>query len=287
MGKVSRFRWNGPRHLTCTLLIMKSRTTICLLAAAGVMGTLASASAGVSLTPAAGFDISWDGNDGDNFDPTPPPEGALVPGNLGLATNGVTPISSSDLGPELGIGFHVAANLNDGFYGNSNSWIGGDANAFSVAFAGLDFGGTFAIESFAFGRDNGNGAIDDSTAGTDACGGQCDDRWTGIYVLQVTTDAVVNGDSAWTDVATLDYMSSDDAVVGGDFTGFIRHEYGVSLEGGGPIVATGLRLVVPLTGLGGGTAIDEIEVYGSVIPEPSSATLALLAGVLGLIRRRR
>jgi len=42
--------------------------------------------------------------------------------------------------------------------------------------------------------------------------------------------------------------------------------------------ATGIRVLVPASGLGGGgTAIDELEVYGSPIPEPTSAVLALLA----------
>jgi len=134
----------------------------------------------------------------------------------------------------------------------------------------------------AWGRDNGSGAFDDSSPGGDCCGGQVDDRFAGLYTLQFTA----NGGTDWTTVGTLDYGANDDVVPGGDFTGYFRHEYGVSTDSGGPIVANGIRLLVPGIGLGGGTDIDEIEVYGSVIPEPSSAVLLGL-GVLGFLLRRR
>ncbi|MHC5112455.1 MAG: lamin tail domain-containing protein, partial [Planctomycetota bacterium] len=216
-----------------------------------------------------GFTIHWNGNDGDNFDPTSPPGGAIVPDNAALATNGAVSFSSSDLGPELGIGFHVVANLNDGFYGNSNSWIGGDANPFApVAFAGVAFNNSVPIKRIAWGRDNGNGQFDDSESGTDACGGQCDDRSTGTYRLQYTTVASPDegtadtGDAAtgWATIGSLGYNSSQDTMPGGGFTSYLRHEYDVRLDAG-PINATGIRIVVPSTGLGGGTGIDEIEVY--------------------------
>jgi hypothetical protein len=46
---------------------------------------------------------------------------------------------------------------------------------------------------------------------------------------------------------------------------------------------------VPGTGIGGqGTAIDEIEIYGTAVPEPSAAISALAGlGVLALRRRRK
>ena len=51
---------------------------------------------------------------------------------------------------------------------------------------------------------------------------------------------------------------------------------------------TGVRVLVPASGLGGGgTAIDELEVYGSPIPEPTSAVLALLAAIGMLAGGRR
>lgn len=224
------------------------------------------------ITPAPGFAASWDGNDGEFFDPTPPPAGALVPDNLALASNGAVPFSSSDLGPELGIGFHVAANLNDGIYGNANSWISASADPGPKAFVGINLGAPTALAGIAWGRDNGNGAFDDSDPGTDCCGGQVDDRSVGVYTLQFTSvpnpDATTP-DGAWTTIADFLYLGDQektDNEPGGLFTEWLRHEYGIAQESGAPIVATGVRILVPVSGLGGGTAIDEIELYGATAP---------------------
>jgi hypothetical protein len=154
----------------------------------------------------------------------------------------------------------MAANLNDGTYGNANSWIGASGVA-EPWFAAVDLGGPLEITRIAWGRDNGNGAFDDSASGSDCCGGQVEDRSAGVYELQITTDDNPGPGSTWTTLATLDYKGSDDLIPGGDFTSHFRHEYEVSIEGGDPITATGVRVLVPATGIGGGTAIDEIEVY--------------------------
>jgi len=208
------------------------------------------------LTPSPGFGLTWDGNNGANFNENDP---ANVPDNLALASRGSAPFSSSDLGPQLSIPFHVADNLNDGLYGNANSWIGGDNNPFApVAFAGVRLAKPTAIGRVAWGRDNGNMV-------TDACGGQCTDRSTGTYTLQFTsvsnpdanTADTGNAATGWQTIGTANYRVSDET-----FTTYLRHEYGVSSANGG-IVASGFRLLVPSTGLGGGTAIDEIELYAA------------------------
>ena len=222
----------------------------------------------VVVTPSEGFTIAWDGNDGDGFNPESP---APVPPNLANAV-GAEPFASSDLGPLLGINFHVAANLNDGLYGNSNSWIGGNA---PEPYAAIRLPGLATLTSFAFGRDNGNGAFDDSSAGTDACGGQCDDRSLGIYTIQITRVAFPDasttdtGDAAtgWQTIGTLEYSGSEDTAPGEGFTAHLRHEYEIA-AGANPVQATGFRILVPATGLGGGTAIDEIELYGPAVVDP-------------------
>ena len=102
----------------------------------------------------------------------------------------------------MGIDFHVANNLNDGRYGNSNSWIGGNQDA-PVAFAGIQFPEPVEVASVAWGRDNGNNF-------TDACGGQCTDRSLGTYLIQYTqvaepnenTLATENFETGWATVGT-------------------------------------------------------------------------------------
>ena len=85
-----------------------------------VNGNLAIEQNSVRITNAAGMAIVWDGNDGHFNDPAVT---AAPPSNRALASEGTTPFSSSDLGPVLGVPFHRAVNLNDGLYGNANSWI--------------------------------------------------------------------------------------------------------------------------------------------------------------------
>ncbi|NIP92419.1 MAG: hypothetical protein GWO24_02665, partial [Akkermansiaceae bacterium] len=101
---------------------------------------------------------------------------------------------------------HDIPKLNDGFYGNSNSHINGPVP--SPVFFGIALPEETAISSIAWGRDNGNGAFDDSVPGGDACGGQCDDRSAGSYTLQFTTVAnpdQTTPDGDWTTIAAFNY----------------------------------------------------------------------------------
>lgn len=134
----------------------------------------------VVISAAEGYRIAWNGNDGDFSDAEAPPDGALVPDNLALASRGAVPLTSSDLGPEIGVDFHRVENVNDGYYGNANSWIGGNANPYSpIQFAGVRLDAATAIDKIAWGRDNGNEI-------TDACGGTCTDRSLGVYAIRFT-----------------------------------------------------------------------------------------------------
>ena len=159
----------------------------------------------------------------------------------------------------LGVAPHALAHVTDGAYGNVSSWIGGGATGVDGPFVGVDLGGLHSVERVAFGRSN-------VLAGDTPCGGVCTDRSLGLYVLQSTTvvspDAtlVTTGDAStgWVDIGTLDYQG----VGGSDFAfPHRRHLYEIP-----PVVATGIRLIVPGTGLSEGTAIDEIEVYGVPVP---------------------
>jgi hypothetical protein len=233
----------------------------------------------VVLTPSAGFGIGFNGNNG----PTVPASPAPVPDNLALASHGSIPIGSSALGPELGIAYHQIANINDGFYANNKSWIGGSSD--TAPFIGVVFDGPVEMDSVAWGRDNGDATESGCTAGT------CMDRSSGLYTLQITRLANPDGSTpdtgnpatGWATFSTVDYRVSDPGV----FDPFLRHQFTVS-ENGAPILATGFRIKPPLSGIAGGTAIDEIEVYGRAVPEPSTIVLAGL-GLLGLaiVRRRK
>lgn len=148
------------------------------------------------------------------------------------------------------------ANLNDGLYGNENSWIGETAGSF----AGVALGASASIDRIAFGRDN---------------TGTFGDRAGGAYVLQYTTAASPNAgtpDGSWLTIGNI--WLDGDGLASAD-----RHEYSFA-----PVTATGVRLLVGGVGVASGRAIDELEVYAA-IPEPGTAAL-MLAG-LGLLRRRR
>ena len=148
-------------------------------------------------------------------------------------------------------------NLNDGLYGNDNSWIGETAGSF----AGVAFSASSSIDRIAFGRDN---------------TGMFPDRSGGAYTLQYTTVASPDAstpDGSWLTIGNI--WNEGDSIISAD-----RHEYSFD-----PVTATGVRLLVGGVGVGSGRAIDELEVYAA-IPEPSATAVLMLAG-LGLLRRRR
>src|SRR5688572_3911570 len=106
----------------------------------------------VVLSPATGFAIVWDGNNGGYSSPD---LGAAAPNNDAAAANGVTTFASSSFAPG---GIHDHININDGFYGNSSSWIANFAAdpPETEWFVGLAFGKTVQVASIAWGRDNGD-----------------------------------------------------------------------------------------------------------------------------------
>lgn len=187
--------------------------------------------------------------------------GTMGAGNL-ARRNGATAFAQ-DLIP--GYAIHQVAHLNDGIYGNDNSWIGDSADTY----AGIELKGSFLIDGLAFGSDNTGGY---------------GDRWAGTYTIQYTTSATptaLTPESAWITIGAASYT---------DFyahQGPLRHRYGFEA-----VQATGVRVKM----LGGHTGIiriDELEVYGSpvdtsAVPEPSAAMLFLPAlAVVAFVRRSR
>ncbi|MDA0812607.1 MAG: PEP-CTERM sorting domain-containing protein [Verrucomicrobia bacterium] len=215
------------------------------------------ASAAVTVAPGSSF--TFDGVNG------PLVESGAVPPNLGLSA---TPFAI-DVGHNPP---HSIPGLNDGVYGNANSWIGVTTRAIDLdnngstdvtsTFAALDLVGAspHLITSFAFGRSN--------------RGDEFADRTSGDYFVQLTTLAdpnVSTPDSDWATIGGINISSSD-------FGDTYRHSFTLNA----PASATGIRIVTP----GAGTAIDEIEV--TAVPEPSAAVLALLGCLsFAFLRRRR
>ena len=158
--------------------------------------------------------------------------------NLARQT-GASPFAIDSL---AGYSIHNFAGLTDGAYGNSHSWIG---NSGSPGYAGVRFGGQFTISGFAFGRDN---------------LGTYSDRTFGTYTLQYTRVASPGTGTAftgyagtgWATIGTLNYQGAGTGL----FTApSRRHRFTFT-----PVDATGIRLLVPGTGLADGTCIDELEV---------------------------
>lgn len=241
-------------------------------------GTVVPPPPNVILTPAPGFGIGFNGNNGVHSTPDNP---ALAPSNFASASNGAIPFGSSQLGPSLGIPFHLISNINDGEYGNSKSWIADFVVGDPAPFVGVAFDGLINMTSIAWGRDNGN------VAG-DCCGGTLTDRALGLYRMQYTqvanpdasTPSTGDPTTGWADIGSVDLDQSEPGV----FDPHLRHEFRIQQAGGDPIMASGVRLLVENANI----AIDEIEVYGSVVPEPSTYALVATALVgLAAIRRRR
>jgi hypothetical protein len=165
------------------------------------------------------------------------PMGGTVPTNLARQP-GVVPFVIDSL---AGYPIHDYLHLNDGVYGNGNSWIG---NSGSPGYAGLRFGGQFSISSIAFGRD--------STA-------TYNDRTLGLYTLQYTrvvlpgtgTTVTQNPDTGWANIGTLNYQSAGTGLFANPSR---RHRFTFT-----PVDATGIRLVVPGTGIGARAALPEFQ----------------------------
>lgn len=257
----------GGAPIVATAIRIKVPTNTSAIDEIEVNANVVTEQKSLNIAAAPGLSIVWDGNDGHFNNPA---TDAAPPANRALASQGTTPFTSSDLGPSLGIPFHRAINLNDGLYGNANSWI--SANGIGGTsdpdpFAGLNFGGTVSITNIAWSRDNGN------VAG-DCCGGTVVDRAIGTYTLQYTTVATPDastpdtGDAStgWQNLGTVSYSNA----VAGFFTPYLRHRFDIA-SGGAPLDATGIRIKIST----GDMAIDEIEVNTSATAPPIPAPIAI------------
>ena len=187
----------------------------------------------IQITAEPGFDIVEIPPGGEFFD-------SPVPDNLARASAGALFFGSSQLGAPN----HLIEHINDGLYGNSNSWIpqASDPNPF----VGVEFSGSPCIGSIAWGRDNNTGVEDG--------GIEFMDRWEGTYFIEVTSDANVAQDpnaASWTLVGSVLYSSPT-----GGRALWRRHQFSLA-QNGQPISARALRIRVDDTS----RCIDELEAY--------------------------
>jgi alpha-tubulin suppressor-like RCC1 family protein len=144
---------------------------------------------------------------------------------------------------------HAIAKVNDGTYGNVNSWIAGSLDSF----IGISLGSTpVSLNRIAFGRDN---------------LGNFGDRVAGSYTVQFTTVPNPNAatpDADWTSLGTITYPGSIPSPA-------VRHLYAFST-----VSATGVRIRTQAPG--DTICIDEIELYS--VP----SVVAPVAGVDTLVR---
>ena len=165
-------------------------------------------------------------------------------GSMDDATNlarqpGAAPFARDVIGNGSFAPTHTVAGLNDGVYGNPNSWIGNSAGSF----AGIGFSSLRQISRVAWGRDN---------------TGSYSDRAEGTYIVQYTT--VLNPNAAtpaasWTTIGTI----TKNAALGSPA---MRH-----LLEFPPVNASGIRIITPGSGLNSGACIDELEIYAPVSPD--------------------
>ena len=170
--------------------------------------------------------------------------GTLNPAtDIALKSSGGTAFAENLL---PGFAAHSIAHLNDGTYGNSNSWIGSTPSTF----CGIAFSQPTTISYLGFGRDN---------LANDDNGGPYDDRYAGAYVFQYTQVPDPNASTPEADWTSFGSFALDtDATAWGDGSNtYLRHLYQFSPIAG----VTGVRLLLDTVN-GNNIAIDELEAYG-------------------------
>jgi hypothetical protein len=178
---------------------------------------------------------------------------------------------------------HFITHINDGLYGNSQSWLALDDHdstynslAESLSWVGVQWTTPVTIASFAFGRDNLGGFAD---------------RSGGPYAIQVDQGG------GWVDVGTLIYGETITVAsnslrnlfnLTSPLTGVTAFRI-LTTRGAEYISGYDPETESDIINFTTGQAIDELEIYAAAapIPEPSAAAALLGAAALALAASRR
>ena len=158
------------------------------------------------------------------------------PNNLARAP-GATPFAKDVL---QGFPAHRIPHINDGVYGNNNSWIGNSQNSYCAVSFGAELK---TVRGIAWGRDN---------------TGTFSDRTLGNYTVQYTTTpnpSAATPESAWVTVGSINYTGPSGTLFSLPSR---RHRFNFA-----PVDATGVRLICPGSGVGSGACVDELELYAN------------------------
>ncbi len=269
-----------------------SKNSGLFIAAATAAGFAMSSIAGASVVVNAGSDFTLTATGAAGLPTTATPVLSTPALDIALSSNGSTAYASG-LIANGGYPQHQIAHLNDGTYGNSNSWIGGNnvnvydptgTTVIGQSFAGIALpttvsGNGYALTQFAFGRDQ---------------TGTFQDRDSGTYYIEYTTVANPSASTVDSAYSILGTVTIDGG--GANPGDALRQLFTLTT----PVDMTGLRIVVPAGAgtnpvgdatyptFGSANDIDEIEMVGTVaLPEPASLSLIGLGAVSLLARRRR
>lgn len=154
----------------------------------------------------------------------------------------------------------------DGFYGNGSSWIDSLSGSGGGSWLKIDLGASYLMDSLSFGRDR---------------LGNFEDRDPGQFTIQTSLFDAVFADGNIADDASEYTTIVDSSALG--FSGIISGNDTILSS----FTAVEARFIL-MTFANANAAIDEVEITGVAVPEPSIISL-FGAGILGLgfARRRK